>query len=127
MKVSLVSVPVTDPIKAHKIYTSLLGFETKEFDPEAQLAIVVSPDDSNSTAILLEPCQGSFYEEFKTAAFDSNLPILVLKAENPSAEIERLKSAGVTIRSDLDKPEWGLTNMFEDGCGNLLMIEAVTE
>ena len=127
MKVSLVSVPVTDPIKAHKIYTSLLGFETKEFDPEAQLAIVVSPDDSNSTAILLEHCQGSFYEEFKTAAFDSNLPILVLKAENPSAEIERLKSAGVTIRSDLDKPEWGLTNMFEDGCGNLLMIEAVTE
>lgn len=124
MKLALVSIPVQDPIAAHEIYTSKLGFITKEFDQEAQLAIVVSSDDPDGTPILLEPCEGSFYENFQKSAYDANLPLMVFKSKNVEAEMERLKSVGVTLRTDLNKPEWGLTNMFEDGCGNLLMIEA---
>ena len=45
MKVSLVSVPVHDPAKAHEIYTTKLGFLSKEFDPGAWLAVVVSAED----------------------------------------------------------------------------------
>jgi len=30
---------------------------------------------------------------------------------------------GIKVRPDLDKPDWGLTNLFEDGCGNLLMLQ----
>ena len=127
MKFSLVSIPVQDPVLAHEIYTSKLGFVSKEFDPESTLAIVVSPESPDGTALLLEPCKGSFYEEFQKSAFESNLPIFVLGAENPGAEIERIKAAGVTVRPDLDKPEWGLKNMFEDGCGNLLMIDEVAD
>ena len=46
-----------------------------------------------------------------------------LKSENPKEELNRLNAAGVTLRQELDKPEWGIENVFEDGCGNLLMIE----
>lgn len=127
MKISLVSVPVQDPVKAHEIYTSRLGFRSKEFDPEAKLAIVVSADDPNGTALLLEPCEGTFYEQFQKTAFESNLPITVLGSKGVSAEVDRLSKAGVKMRPDLDKPEWGMNNLFEDGCGNLLMIEEISD
>ena len=123
MKVSLVSVPVQDPIEAHEIYTAKLGFKSKEFDPDASLAIVVSANDPEGTAILLEPCQGSFAESYQKSAFKENLPIMGLEVENLEAELDRLKAAGVTLRPELDNPEWGIQNVFEDGCGNLLMIE----
>ena len=120
---SLVSVPVQDPIEAHEIYTTKLGFQSKEFDPDASLAIVVSVNDPEGTAILLEPCQGSFAESYQKSAFKENLPIMGLEVENLESELNRLKAAGVTLRPELDNPEWGIQNVFEDGCGNLLMIE----
>lgn len=123
MKISLVSIPVQDPVEAHEIYTSMLGFRSKEFNEEASLAIVVSAEDPGGPAILLEPCKGSFAESFQVTAFEANLPIMIFSAENVGEELKRLKEAGVRIRPDLDKPEWGLANMFEDGCGNLLMLQ----
>lgn len=123
MKVSLVSIPVQDPIVAHQIYTSKLGFICKEFDPDASLAIVVSVDDPHGVAILLEPCKGNFAENYQKSAFKANLPIMALEAKDVEVEFKRLKVAGVTLRPELDNPKWGIQNVFEDGCGNLLMIE----
>lgn len=123
MKVSLVSIPVQDPISAHQIYTSKLGFVTREFDPDASLAVIASAEDPDGVAILLEPCQGNFAEEYQKSAFEANLPIMALVAENVEEESRRLKAAGVTLRPELDNPGWGIKNVFEDGCGNLLMID----
>ncbi len=123
MKISLVSVPVKDPVRAHEIYTQTLGFSSKEYDPEASLAIVTSAEDPEGTAILLEPCEGSFAERYQQSAYEANLPIMGLKAEDVTAQMQRLKAAGVVLRPELDNPKWGIENVFEDGCGNLLMIE----
>ena len=120
---SLVSIPVPDPVLAHEIYTAKLGFGSKEFDPAASLAIVVSEDDPDGTAILLEPCQGNFAGSYQKSAFEANLPIMVLGVENAEAKLKQLKSTGITLRPELDNPKWGIQNVFEDGCGNLLMIE----
>jgi len=116
--------PVQDPIAAHEIYTTKLGFVSKEFDEAASLAIVVSADDPSGTALLLEPCKGSFAEDYQASAFGANLPIMIFAVKDIETEMRNLASAGVKLRPDLDKPEWGLENMFEDGCGNLLMLEA---
>jgi len=123
MKISLVSMPVQDPVEAHEIYTSKLGFISKELNKEARLAIVVSAEDPCGAALLLEPCRGSFAEAYQAAAFEANLPIMVFSVKGLADEMRRLKEAGVILRPDLDKPEWGLENMFEDGCGNLLMVQ----
>jgi len=123
VKVSLVSVPVQDPIYAHEIYTKKLGFISKEYDPDANLAIVAAAEDPHGTAILLEPCKGDFTEKYQRSAFETNLPIMGLVADTVEAELTRLKSVGVTLRPELDNPKWGIQNVFEDGCGNLLMIE----
>lgn len=123
MKLSLVSMPVQDPLKAHEIYTTKLGFISKELDVDSNLAIVVSAEDTAGISMLLEPCQGSFAENYQKSAFDANLPIMIFEVEDVNSELERLESVGVKMRPELDKPEWGLKNMFEDGCGNLLMIQ----
>lgn len=123
MKISLVSIPVPDPKQAHEIYTTQLGFVSKEFDPDAWIAIVASPEDPDGTAILLEPCEGNFAETYQKAAYEANLPIMVFGTANAAAELERLAAVGIRTRPDLDRPEFGIQNLFEDGCGNLLMLE----
>jgi len=123
LKISLVSVPVQDPRKAHEIYTTKLGFISKEFDPENWLAIVASAEAPEGTAILLEPCQGNFAEAYQKAAYEANLPVIVFSMTNVAAEMERLQAVGIKTRPDLDRPEYGLHNLFEDGCGNLIMID----
>lgn len=123
MKISLVSVPVKDPCQAHKVYTSKLGFISKEYDPEAMIAIVVSPEDKKGTAILLEPCKGTFAETYQQAAFEANLPVIVFETPDVEKEMERLKAEGIKTRPELDRPQCGLQNLFEDGCGNLIMLE----
>ncbi|HUE75800.1 MAG TPA: VOC family protein, partial [Chloroflexota bacterium] len=55
MKIAMTSVLVDDPIKAFKFYTEVLGFAERLYMPEAQLAIVVSPEEPNGTGLLLEP------------------------------------------------------------------------
>lgn len=126
MKVSLVSIPVQDPIKAHDIYTSKLGFISKEFNPDVSLAIVVSADDPGGTAILLEPCKGNFAENYQKSAFNADLPIMGFVVKNVKDQFESMKEAGVKLRPELDNPEWGINNVFEDGCGNLLMVDEMT-
>ena len=123
MKIQLVSMPVKDPIYAHEMYVSKLGFVSKEFDAAANLAVVVAPEDQGGTVLLLEPCTGTFAEDYQKAAFDANLPIMVFSVASVENEMNRLGGAGVKLRPDLDRPDWGLTNLFEDGCGNLLMLK----
>ena len=126
MKISLVSMPVQDPLKAHEIYTTKLGFISKEFDASASLAIVTAAEDPNGCSLLLEPCKGSFAENYQASAFSANLPVMIFAVKSVEAELQRLESVGIVLRPELDKPEWGLQNIFEDGCGNLLMIEELS-
>ena len=87
------------------------------------MAIVVSNEDPHGVAILLEPCKGNFAENYQKTAFNANLPIMALETGSAEVELKRLKEAGVTLRPELDKPKWGIQNVFEDGCWNLLMVD----
>ena len=125
MKISLTSIFVEDPIKAHKFYTDILGFQSKEYVVDAQLAVVVSPEAPNGTALLLEPRGDSFAKEYQEHIYSAGLPVIVFGVNDLAGEIKRLKSHGVKFRDDLTKIEWGIQNLFEDSCGNLIMLEEV--
>lgn len=122
MKLILVSMPVQDTVTAHEIYTKKLGFISKEFNAESSIAVVVSPEDPHGTAILLEPCKDTFAENYQKSAYNANLPVMVFEVNNPTEELDTLAKVGVKIRPDLDNPDYGMKNIFEDGCGNLLML-----
>ncbi len=103
MQITMTSIFVDDPIKAHDFYTIILGFQSKEFVPDAQLAVVVSPDDPNGTALLLEPGGESFGKEYQEQVYNAGLPVIVFGAKTLSDAIKRLKDRGVKFRDDLKK------------------------
>jgi hypothetical protein len=49
MKITLTSVRDNDPIQAFKFYTESLEFVEHTFIPEANMAIVVSPEEPTKT------------------------------------------------------------------------------
>ena len=125
MRITMTSVFVDDPVRAHAFYTEVLGFRSQHFDPDAQLAIVASAEDPEGTSLLLEPRGDGFARTYQEAVFEAGLPTIVFGTTGLSAEIDRLKEAGVRFREDLAKPEWGLENLFEDTAGNLIMLQEI--
>lgn len=122
MKISLTSVFVDDPVKAFKFYTEVLGFVEKMYIPEAELAIVASPEEPDGTSLLLEPRGKAFAKTYQESVYKAGLPVIVFGVEDIQKEYERLKKLGVVFRSEPQKTEWGIQTLFEDTCGNLIQL-----
>ena len=122
MKIILTSVFVDDPIKAFAFYTGTLGFVKHTYVPEAELAIVTSPEEPDGTALLLEPRGDSYARTYQDKVYQAELPVIVFGVENIQAEHERLRNLGVVFRSEPTKTEWGTQALFEDTCGNLVQL-----
>jgi predicted enzyme related to lactoylglutathione lyase len=122
MKIALTSVSVNDPIAAFKFYTENLGFVEKMYKPEMFLAIVVSPEDKEGTAILLEPRGNLGSREFFDGIYDAGMPVIIFGVDDVQAEYERLKELGVIFKQEPTKTEWGTQAIFDDTCGNFIQI-----
>jgi len=122
MKILLTSVSVYDSIKAHKFYIEILGFVSKMFVPEASLSIVVSPEDPDGTALLLEPRGNLGSKEFYEGIYKAGLPVIIFGTDNIQKDYEELKGKGVVFRGEPKKTEYGTQVLFEDTCGNLIQL-----
>lgn len=122
MNILLTSIPVNNPVEAHKFYTEILGFTSKLFMPEAYLAIVVSPEDPNGTGLLLEPNNSPVYKTFQEEIHKMGLPLIIFGTRDINAEYERLKAKGVEFKQTPTKTEWGTQAIFNDTCGNYVQI-----
>lgn len=122
MKIALTSVHVDDPIKAFKFYTETLGFVERMYMPEANLAIVASPEEPGGTGLLLEPSDNPIARAYREGVYQAGLPVIVFGVEDTQAEYERLTQRGVVFRQEPMKMEWGTVAMFEDTCGNLIQL-----
>ncbi len=122
MKISMTSIPVDDPLKAFQFYTGILNFKELMYVPDAQLAIVVSPEAPDGTGLLLEPRGDSFYKTFQESAYAAGLPVIVFGVDDIHAEYERMKKRGVVFKSEPQKTEWGTQAVFEDTCGNWIQL-----
>lgn len=122
MKISLVSLLVNDPIRAFKFYTEVLGFVERLYMPEANLAIVASPEEPASTGLLLEPNDNPIAKSFQEGVYAQGLPLIVFGVNDIQQEYERLKGHGVIFRQEPTKTDFGTVAMFEDTCGNLVQL-----
>jgi predicted enzyme related to lactoylglutathione lyase len=122
MKIGLTSVSVNDPIAAFKFYTEKLGFVEKMYVPGMFLAIVVSPEDKDGTALLLEPRGNLGSREFFDGIYDAGLPVIIFGSDDVQADYERLKGLGVVFKQEPTKTEWGTQAIFDDTCGNWIQI-----
>jgi hypothetical protein len=101
----------------------VLSFRSQQYESDAQLSIVVSTENPDGTALLLEPRGDSFVREFQERVYSAGLPIIVFGVNDLPGEIGRLKNHGVEFREDLIKKKWSIESLFEDSFGNLLMLE----
>jgi catechol 2,3-dioxygenase-like lactoylglutathione lyase family enzyme len=85
MRITLTGIPVDDPLKAFRFYTEILGFVERMYVPDANLAIVASPEDPDGTGLLLEPNDNPISRTFQQGVYDQGLPIMT-KLENPALQ-----------------------------------------
>ena len=125
MKIALTSVFVDDPSKAFRFYTEVLGFSERLYVPEAQLAIVVSPEEPGGTGLLLEPNDNPIARTYQESIYKAGLPAIVFGVEDVQKEYDRLKGAGVVFSQEPTSTEWGTQAVFDDTCGNFIQMHQV--
>ena len=118
----MTSLPVNNPIKAFEFYTSVLGFKEFMYMPEAQLAIVVSPEDEKGTTLLLEPIDDELYKPFQKGVYEKELPIMIFGCPDVQKEYDRLVKLGVSFKTPPTKTDYGTMAIFDDTCGNFIQI-----
>lgn len=122
MKIALTSVSVSDPIAAFKFYTEVLGFKEKMFMPEMRLAIVVSAEDENGAALLLEPNENLGTREYYEGIYKAGLPVIVFGTDDIDGDYQKLTAKGVKFIGEPKKADWGTQVVFDDTCGNLIQL-----
>jgi len=124
IRIRLTSVMVDDQEKAHKFYTEVLGFVTKNDIPMdgPRWLTVVAADGSGGVELLLEPVGQEFAATFQKALFDANIPLTAFATDDIQAEYERLLKLGVKFRGEPSQGPGPSTVSFEDTCGNLIQL-----
>ena len=122
MKIALTSISVNDPLAAFKFYTEKLGFIEKLYMPEMRLAIVVSPEQPEGTALLLEPNENLNTREYYEGIYNAEMPVIVFGVEDVQSEYQRLTGLGVRFIKPPTITDWGTEAIFDDTCGNYIQL-----
>jgi catechol 2,3-dioxygenase-like lactoylglutathione lyase family enzyme len=124
MRIVVTSVLVDDQAKAHRFYTEVLGFVTKnDIDlGGARWLTVVSPDDPDGTELLLEPDGHPAAKPFKAALVEDGIPYTSFGVGDCQAEYERLVALGVAFTQPPTQMGPVTTAVFDDTCGNLIQM-----
>ena len=122
MKIAMCSIPVNDPIKAFKHYTEILGFQEMMYDPQHQLAIVLSPEDKNGVSLMLEPNTNPISKAYQEGLYNSGIPCITLGTDDIKAEYIRLVNLDVAFKKEPTLQSWGWEAIFDDGQGNWIQI-----
>lgn len=123
MRIKMCSIHVQDPAAAHTFYTETLGFDTLMAMPEHNLYIIKDPGAADNTAgLLLEPSDNPIGATYMNAVHEAGLPAIVFGVPDVQAEYERLVAAGVTFKGEPSEDPAGISAVFDDGCGNYVML-----
>ena len=125
MKIKLESVPVSDLDKALAFYADVLGFVKKRDIPmgDTRYVTVVSPDEPHGAELILEPSgEHPATRAYKRALYDEGIPLTAFLVDHVESEYARLKAQGVSFRAGPALCGDVITAVFDDTCGNLIMI-----
>lgn len=124
MRINLCSVLVDDQAKALNFYTETLGFRKKHDIPmgKHRWLTVVSPDDPDGTELVLEPDEHPAVKPFKSALVEDGIPFMSFAVRDVAVEHKRLEGLGVRFTQQPTEMGPMITAVFDDTCGNLIMI-----
>jgi catechol 2,3-dioxygenase-like lactoylglutathione lyase family enzyme len=124
MRINLTNVLVDDQDKALDFYTRVLGFQKKTDVPvgEYRWLTVVSRDDPDGPALLLEPDAHPAAKPFKTALVGDGIPYASFAVDDVQREFERLRALGVRFAREPTAMGPVTMAVLDDTCGNLIQI-----
>ncbi|MGJ0119905.1 VOC family protein [Williamsia sp. MIQD14] len=124
MRITVCSVLVDDQATAHAFYTTVLGFVTKSDVEmgEHRWLTVVSPDAVDGVELVLEPAAHPAAAPFRAALVRDGIPFTSFEVDSVSEEYERLRGHGVRFTQEPTSQASFTTAVFDDTCGNLILI-----
>ena len=126
MNITITSIFVDDQESALAFYTDVLGFEVRHNVPMGEHAwiTVVSPSFPDGPELLLEPSSHPAVAPYRNALKEDGIPLAQFGVDNVKGEYERLTAKGVTFtQPPTDLGEYAIA-IFDDTCGNLIMIQS---
>ena len=126
MRITITSVFVNDQESALKFYTNVLGFQVKQNVPMGEHAwiTVVSPTNPEGPELLLEPAGHPAVKPYRDALTEDGIPLAQFGVDEVKVEYERLTAHGVIFTQPPTKYGDHLIAVFDDTCGNLIMIQS---
>lgn len=126
MKITITGVFVDDQEAALAFYTDVLGFQVKHNVPVGEHAwiTVVSPNAPDGPELLLEPAGHPAVKPYRDALVEDGIPLAQFGVDDVEAEYERLTAHGVTFTQPPTDYEDHVIAVFDDTCGNLIMIQS---
>jgi len=127
MRINLASVLVDDQEKALRFYTDVLGFVKKTEFPvgEHRWLTVVSPEAPEGVELVLEPDEHPAARPFKEALVADGIPFTSFAVDDVQKEYERMTALGVRFTQEPTQMGEMTVAVFDDTCGNLIMINAM--
>ncbi len=124
MRITLMSIFVSDQAAALAFYTDVLGFVLKDDVPlgEFRWITVTSPEQPDGTQILLEPADHPAVKPFREAIVADGIPFTSFGVDDAQAEYERLVALGVRFTQAPTNLGPVTTAVFDDTVGNLIQI-----
>ncbi len=124
MRIELTSIHVDDQDKALAFYTEVLGFVKKEDFPvgEFKWLTVASPEAPDGAELLLEPNDNAAAKAYQKAIYQQGIPHAAFAVDDIQAEYERLEGLGVVFSIKPIDAAGGSQAIFDDTCGNRIMI-----
>lgn len=122
MTIGMTSVYVNSPADAHRFYTDTLGFVSEMFIPEADIAIVASPQDTDGTLLLLEPNNNPITKTYQEAIRKAGYPMIVVFTDDIFKEYDRLTKLGVVFSKKPIETAFGTEAIFDDNSGNWIQL-----
>ena len=126
MNITITSIFVDDQESALAFYTDVLGFEVRHNVPMGEHAwiTVVSPSFPDGPELLLEPSSHPAVAPYRNALKQDGIPLAQFGVDDVKGEYERLTAKGVTFtQPPTDLGEYVIA-IFDDTCGNLIMIQS---
>ncbi|MBL63932.1 MAG: VOC family protein [Actinomycetota bacterium] len=126
MKITITSIFVDDQQSALAFYTDVLGFKVRHNVPMGEHAwiTVVSPSAPDGPELLLEPASHPAVQPYRNALNKDGIPLAQFGVDDVKDEYERLTAQGVTFTQPPTQFEDHLIAVFDDTCGNLIMIQS---
>ncbi|WAC65971.1 VOC family protein [Agrococcus sp. SL85] len=124
MRIRLTSVFVDDQRAALAFYTEALGFQVQHDIPLGDDAwlTVVSPEDPEGPALLLEPSSHPAVGPYRAALAQDGIPAVQFEVADLAAEHARLAARGVAFTQPPTDIGMAWVAVLDDTCGNLVQL-----